>query len=69
MRELLVAHGLPVHLEGADPKRVAELTMRDKKRLGTDASTPFVLVDAPGEVRIGCHVADDALRAAVAELV
>jgi shikimate kinase / 3-dehydroquinate synthase len=69
VRELLVAHGLPVRLEGADPERVVELTARDKKRLGTDASVPFVLVDAPREVRTGCHVAPDELRAAVAELV
>jgi 3-dehydroquinate synthetase/shikimate kinase len=68
VRELLVAHGLPVKLEGADPERVVELTARDKKRLGT-GTVPFVLVDAPGEVRIGCHIPPDALRAAVAELV
>jgi shikimate kinase/3-dehydroquinate synthase len=67
VRELLVAHGLPVAL-GADPERVVELTARDKKRLGTD-TVPFVLVDAPGAVRIGCHVAHDELRAAVTELV
>jgi hypothetical protein len=29
---------------------------------------PFVLVDAPGEVRAGCPVADDDVRAAVAQL-
>ncbi len=69
VHELLVAHGLPVVLEGAAPERVVELTARDKKRLGTDASVPFVLVNAPGEVRIGCHIPHDALRAAVAELV
>jgi shikimate kinase/3-dehydroquinate synthase len=68
VRELLVAHGLPVALEGADAERVVELTARDKKRLGTDTA-PFVLVDAPGEVRVGCQVAHDELRAAVAELV
>ncbi|MFI5009952.1 MAG: bifunctional shikimate kinase/3-dehydroquinate synthase [Solirubrobacterales bacterium] len=67
-RELLVAHGLPTQLEGADPERVVKLTARDKKRLGTEASVPFVLVDAPGEVRIGAHVGHDELRAAVAEL-
>jgi shikimate kinase / 3-dehydroquinate synthase len=69
VRELLVAHGLPVTLTGTEPNRVVELTARDKKRLGADTSVPFVLVDAPGEVRIGCHVPHDALRAAVAELV
>jgi hypothetical protein len=41
--------------------------VRDKKRLG--AEVPFVLVDEPGEVRIGCHVAAGDLRGAVAELV
>jgi shikimate kinase/3-dehydroquinate synthase len=68
VRALLLAHDLPVTLRGADPERVVELTARDKKRLGT-GTVPFVLLDAPGEVRIGCHVAHDALRAAVAELV
>jgi 3-dehydroquinate synthetase len=40
--------------------------MRDKKRTG--AHVPFVLVDAPGELRIGCEVASETLRAALAEL-
>ncbi|HXB63965.1 MAG TPA: bifunctional shikimate kinase/3-dehydroquinate synthase [Solirubrobacteraceae bacterium] len=39
---------------------------RDKKRLG--ARVPFVLLDAPGEVRVGCEVDERELRAAVAEL-
>jgi shikimate kinase/3-dehydroquinate synthase len=69
VRELLLAHELPVRLEGAEPEHVVELTARDKKRLGTDASAPFVLLDGPGEVRIGCHVGHDALLAAVTELV
>ncbi len=69
VRELLLAHQLPVRLEGADPERVVELTARDKKRLGTDSSVPFVLMDAPGKVRIGCYVGHDALRGAVRELV
>jgi shikimate kinase/3-dehydroquinate synthase len=69
VRELLQAHDLPIRLEGVDAERVVELTGRDKKRLGTDASVPFVLVDAPGNVRIGCHVGGDELRAAMAELV
>jgi shikimate kinase/3-dehydroquinate synthase len=67
--ELLVAHQLPVRLEGATPESVVEATVRDKKRLGTDPSVPFVLVEAPGEVRIGCRVAHDELHAAVTELV
>jgi len=67
--ELLASHGLPVRFEGADVERVLEMTARDKKRLGASASVPFVLAQAPGDVRIGCEVAQDELRAAVAELV
>jgi shikimate kinase/3-dehydroquinate synthase len=67
VRELLLAHDLPVRLEGAEIERVLEMTLRDKKRLW--ATVPFVLVSAPGDVRIGCEVAQDELRAAVAELV
>ncbi len=67
--ELLAGHGLPVRLEGADVERVLEMTTRDKKRLGASASVPFVLAQGPGDVRIGCEVAQDELHAAVAELV
>jgi shikimate kinase / 3-dehydroquinate synthase len=67
VRELLQAHGLPVQLQGADVQQVVRMTRRDKKRTGE--SVPFVLIDAPGKVEIGCEVASDALRAAVAELV
>ncbi len=67
--ELLISHGLPVRLEGVEVARVVEMTARDKKRLGPGASVPFVLAHAPGDVRIGCEVAQDELRAAVAELV
>ncbi len=67
--ELLVSHGLPVRLEGAEVEQIIELTARDKKRLGASTSVPFVLAHAPGDVRIGCEVAQDELRAAVAELV
>jgi shikimate kinase / 3-dehydroquinate synthase len=67
VRELLLVHNLPVRLEGAEVERVLELTERDKKRVG--ARVPFVLVRAPGDVRVGCEVAQDELRAAVAELV
>jgi shikimate kinase/3-dehydroquinate synthase len=69
VRELLLAHGLPVHLGGADIEQVLAMTARDKKRLGTEASVPFVLVHEPGDVRTGCEVAQDELRGAVAELV
>jgi shikimate kinase/3-dehydroquinate synthase len=66
VRELLLADGLPVILSGTTVELVVEATARDKKRLG--ASVPFVLLDGPGQVRIGCEVAPDELRAAVEEL-
>jgi shikimate kinase/3-dehydroquinate synthase len=68
VRELLEERGLPVTLSAEVPvESVIAATVRDKKRLG--AEVPFVLVDEPGEVRIGCHVAAGDLRGAVAELV
>lgn len=67
VRELLRDAGLPVGLPAAvDPEEVVALTRRDKKRTGE--RTPFVLVAEPGDVRHGHDVADDDLRAAVAEL-
>ncbi len=66
VRELLSARGLPVALEGASVDAVVAAVAHDKKRVG--AHTPFVLVDAPGDVRVGCEVAPDDLRAAVGEL-
>jgi shikimate kinase/3-dehydroquinate synthase len=67
VRELLLAHGLPVALEGAERGRCARGTIaHDKKRVGSHV--PFVLVSEPGEVRIGCEVPADEVRAAVAEL-
>jgi shikimate kinase/3-dehydroquinate synthase len=65
--ELLRGNGLPVTLSGTDVEEVVEATHRDKKRLG--ASVPFVLLDSPGEVRIGCEVDAGELRGAVAELL
>jgi shikimate kinase / 3-dehydroquinate synthase len=67
VRELLSARGLPVALEGVGVDEVVAAVAHDKKRLGT-TSTPFVLVHAPGDVRVGCEVAPEDLRAAVAEL-
>jgi shikimate kinase/3-dehydroquinate synthase len=65
---LLREHGLPVRLaREVDAEQVLGATRRDKKRTGEHV--PFVLLDAPGEVRIGCQVAEEDLRAAVAELV
>jgi shikimate kinase/3-dehydroquinate synthase len=65
--ELLAARGLPLTLEGADPGAVVEAVGRDKKRLGTEP-VPFVLVEAPGDVREGVPVDEADLRAAVGEL-
>jgi shikimate kinase/3-dehydroquinate synthase len=66
VRELLQARGLPVTLAGADVDDVVAMTKRDKKRLRE--SVPFVLVRAPGDIQIGCHIEPQALHAAVAEL-
>jgi shikimate kinase / 3-dehydroquinate synthase len=66
VRELLAARGLPVELAGEDVEAVIAATARDKKRTGEHV--PFVLLDAPGEVRTGCHVAESQLRAAIEEL-
>jgi shikimate kinase/3-dehydroquinate synthase len=67
VRALLDERGLPVTLSAEVPvESVIAATVHDKKRLG--AEVPFVLVDEPGEVRIGCHVAAGDLRGAVAEL-
>ncbi|MFL5846987.1 MAG: bifunctional shikimate kinase/3-dehydroquinate synthase [Solirubrobacteraceae bacterium] len=63
---LLAAQGLPIALENADAAAVADATHRDKKRTG--ASTPFVLVEAPGRVTPGHEVAETDLLAAVREL-
>jgi shikimate kinase/3-dehydroquinate synthase len=65
--ELLTAHGLPIRLDGADPDAVVMATARDKKRVGR-GPVPFVLLDAPGEVRSGCAVEPRELIAAVREL-
>jgi len=66
VRELLLAHGLPVSLRDISVDAVLEATARDKKRVGS--RVPFVLVQAPGDVRVGCELASDEVRAAVAEL-
>ena len=66
VRELLSAHGLPLALDGEDVEQIIAATMRDKKRTG--AQVPFVLLDAPGDVRAGCHVSSSELHAAVSEL-
>ncbi len=65
--ELLAAAGLPTTIDGIDPAAVAEATRRDKKRVAEHV--PFVLVEAPGDVRHGRPVSAGDLLAAVAELV
>jgi shikimate kinase / 3-dehydroquinate synthase len=66
VRTLLLAHGLPVRLEGVPVDDVVAASSHDKKRVGSHV--PFVLVEAPGDVKIGCEVAVDDVRAAVEEL-
>jgi len=65
---LLSEYRLPTTLTGADPDDVIRATMRDKKRRG-EGPVPFVLLEAPGDPRPGCHVEPDALSSAVRELV
>jgi shikimate kinase / 3-dehydroquinate synthase len=67
VRELLLSRGLPVSLDDVSIDAIVEATARDKKRLGS--RVPFVLLDAPGDVRIGCEVPADEVRAAVEELL
>ena len=58
VRELLLARGLPVTLDGrVDVEQVVEATARDKKRVGARRAVRAAC-DAPGEVAIGCEVAD-----------
>jgi 3-dehydroquinate synthetase/shikimate kinase len=66
-RELLLARGLPVRLEGASAQAVLDAVALDKKRLRS--GLPFVLVRAPGDVRIGCELPEEEVRAAVRELL
>ena len=65
--ELLRAHGLPTELDPAvEREAVVAAVARDKKRRG--GRVGFVLLEAPGDVRVGRAVPDGELRAAVAEL-
>ena len=66
VRALLLAHGLPVALEGVDPREVLDATHRDKKRLAD--RVPFVLLTEPGDPVIGCELAPEEVLAAVEEL-
>jgi shikimate kinase/3-dehydroquinate synthase len=63
---LLQGAGLPVRLDGVDSDAVQDAIARDKKRTG--AEVPFVLVAAPGDVRVGQRVATSTVGAAVREL-
>jgi shikimate kinase/3-dehydroquinate synthase len=67
VRELMLAHGLPVRIDGdISLDAVLQAMTRDKKRVG--AEVPFVLVKAPGEVVYGRTLAGEDVRAAVTEL-
>jgi shikimate kinase/3-dehydroquinate synthase len=65
---LFAAQGLPTQLTDVDPDAVLAATALDKKRLG-EGPVPFVLLNAPGDVRPGERVDADDVRAAVTELL
>ncbi|MBV9803631.1 MAG: bifunctional shikimate kinase/3-dehydroquinate synthase, partial [Solirubrobacterales bacterium] len=67
VREMLVAAGLPVALEGTDVDAVIYATGRDKKRISA-GPVPFVLCAGPGRPSAGSSVEPADLRAAVQEL-
>jgi shikimate kinase / 3-dehydroquinate synthase len=65
--ELLTAHGLPVTLDpGVDRAAVLAALERDKKRRG--GRVGWVLVEAPGDVRVGRAVDPDDVARALGEL-
>jgi shikimate kinase / 3-dehydroquinate synthase len=66
--QLLQEHGLPTTLQGTEPPAVLEALQRDKKRRA-DGPVPFVLVEAPGDVRPGATVDEADVEAAVRELL
>jgi shikimate kinase / 3-dehydroquinate synthase len=67
VHDLLAERGLPVTADGLRADEILEALARDKKRLAGEV--PFVLVEAPGEVRHGCLVAPAELRTAVQEIL
>jgi shikimate kinase / 3-dehydroquinate synthase len=68
VKDMLLAAGLPVRLEGTDLEAVIYATGRDKKR--RDAGpVPFVLCNTPGRPATGQTVEPADLRAAVQELI
>jgi shikimate kinase / 3-dehydroquinate synthase len=66
VRELLLERELPVTLDTASAQEILQAVARDKKHVGETLA--FVLVGEPGDVQTGCEVAEQELRAAVAEL-
>jgi shikimate kinase/3-dehydroquinate synthase len=68
VREMLLAAGLPVRLEGTDVDAVIFATGRDKKRTSA-GPVPFVLCPQPGRPTPGQTVEPADLRAAVQELI
>jgi shikimate kinase/3-dehydroquinate synthase len=66
VRELLLAHRLPVTLEELDPHVVLAATERDKKRVRD--RVPFVLLKAPGDAVTGCELSRKDVLAVIAEL-
>jgi shikimate kinase/3-dehydroquinate synthase len=67
VRDVLASHGLPTALASEiEVDAVLEAVGRDKKR--TADGIGFVLLERPGEPRVGQRVDPEALRAAVEEL-
>ncbi len=67
VRGILASRGLPTSLASeVEVEAVLEAIERDKKR--TAAGVGFVLLERPGEPRVGQSVDPDAVRAAVEEL-
>ena len=63
---LLGAHGLPLEFAGASVDDVIDA--RRPRQEARRRPGPFVLVEAPGQVTPGHHVADGALRTAIEEV-
>ncbi|HET7295840.1 MAG TPA: hypothetical protein VFI66_01785, partial [Gemmatimonadales bacterium] len=68
VKDMLLAVGLPVRLEGTDVDAVIYATRRDKKRTAA-GPVPFVLCARPGRATAGQIVDPADLRAAVQELI
>ncbi|MBJ7471342.1 MAG: bifunctional shikimate kinase/3-dehydroquinate synthase [Solirubrobacteraceae bacterium] len=67
VRELLAEMDLPVTMDPSiDVDAVVAATRSDKKRIG--ANVPYVVLDAPGQLRWGQEIGDAEVRAAVEEL-